>query len=124
MPSAGDIVNFIICLCFSFALLAGLAFFFDKLLAPFIPKIQYITQLFFMLSRIILPLFGLLGIYHIFCTFITCFPKKVLLFRCKVLIIFLQIVFVDQIIPYNSQFNTKYLLLQYLYPLWRTYYST
>ena len=36
---------------------------------------------------------------------------------------FLQNVFVDQIGPYNSQFNTKYPILQYIYTLWQTYYS-
>ena len=77
-----------------------------------------------MLTSIILPLFGLLTIYHTFCTLITYIPNKLLLFLCTVLIISLQIVFVDQIIPYNSQFNTKYLLLLYLYPLWQAYFST
>ena len=38
MPSAHDIVKFIICLWFSFALLAGLALFLDKFLVFFIPK--------------------------------------------------------------------------------------
>ena len=68
-----------------------------------------------MLTKIILPLFGLLSLYHTFCTLFTCIPNKFLLFLCTVLIIFLQIVFVNQITPYNSQFRTKYLLLQYLY---------
>ena len=77
-----------------------------------------------MLRSIILPLFGLLSIYHTFCTLITYIPNKFLLFLRTVLITFLQIVFVDQIIPYNSQFNTRYLLLQYLYPLWQAYYAT
>ena len=36
---------------------------------------------------------------------------------------FLQVVFVDQILPYNSQFNTKYLLFQDIYPLWQSYYT-
>ena len=45
--------------------------------------------------------------YRNFCTLITYFPNKLLLFLCTVLTIFLQIVFVDQIMPYNSDFNTK-----------------
>ena len=75
-----------------------------------------------MLTSIIRPRFGLLCIYHTFCPLITYIPNKFLLFFCTVLINLLQIIFVDQIIPYNSQFNTKYLLLQNLYPLWQTYY--
>ena len=38
MPAADDIVKYLICLWFSFALLAGLAIFFDKYSVPFIPK--------------------------------------------------------------------------------------
>ena len=70
-----------------------------------------------MLTSIILPHFGLLSIYDTFCTLIMYITNKFLLFLCTILIIFLQIVFVDQIIPYNSQFNTTSLLLKYLYPL-------
>ena len=39
MPSADDIVKFIICIWFSFALLADLALFFDKYLVHFLPKL-------------------------------------------------------------------------------------
>ena len=122
MPSADDIVKFIILHCSAFAFLAGIVLFFDKFLEPFIPKFWYIA-LFFMLTSTVLPLFGLLSIYHTFCTHITYIPYKFLLFVCTVLTIFLQIVFVDQIIPYNSNFNTKNLIIQYIYSLWQTYYS-
>ena len=76
-----------------------------------------------MLTSIVLPFFGLISIYHTFCTLLTYIPNKFLLFLCTVLILFLQIGFLNQILPHNSQFNTKYLLLQYIYPLWQTYYS-
>ena len=76
-----------------------------------------------MLESIVLPLFGLLSIYHTFCRLITYIPKEFLLILCTVLMIFLRIVFIDQVIPYNSQFITKYFSLQYIYPLWQTCYS-
>ena len=71
----------------------------------------------------ILPLFGLLSNYQTFCTLIPHIQNKYLLILCTVLTIFLQIVFVDQILSYNTQVNTKYLNLQYIYPFWQTYYS-
>ena len=76
-----------------------------------------------MLTNIVIPLFGLLSTYHTFCTLITYIPKKLRLLLCTILTIFLQNVFVDQIIPYNSKINTKYFIVQYIYPLWQTYYS-
>ena len=76
-----------------------------------------------MLTSLILPLFGLLSIYYTFCTLLQYIHNTFLLFLCTVLTIFLQVAFVDQILPYNSQFNTKYLLLQYIYPLWQSYYT-
>ena len=75
-----------------------------------------------MLTSIVLPLFGLLSIYHSFCTRITYISNKFLILYA-VLTIFLQIVFGDQIIPCNSKFNTQCLIIQYIYPLWQTYYS-
>ena len=123
MPSADDIVKIIICLSFSFALLAGIALFLDKFLVPFVSKLYYIISSFFMLTSIVLPLFGLFSIYHNFCRLITYIPFKFLLILCSVLTIFLQVVFIDQIIPYNSKFITKYPILQYIYLLWQTYYS-
>ena len=66
-----------------------------------------------MFTSILLPLFGLLSIYHTFSTFITYISYKILHFLCTVLTIFLQNVFVDQILPYNSNFNTKNLIIQY-----------
>ena len=76
-----------------------------------------------MLSSVVLPLFGLLIIYHTFYTLIQNIQNPFLLFLSTVLTIFLQVVFIDQIIPYISQFNTKYLLFQYIYPLWQSYYT-
>ena len=74
-----------------------------------------------MLTSLVLPLFGLLSIFYTFYTLIQYIHNPILLFPCTVLTIFLQGVFVHQILPYNSQFNTKYLLFQYIYPLWQSY---
>ena len=71
-----------------------------------------------MLTSLILPLFGLLSIYYTFYTLVQYLHNPFLLFLCTVLILFLRIVFVDQILPYISQFKTKYLLLQNICPLW------
>ena len=76
-----------------------------------------------MVTSIGLPLFGLLSIYYTFYTLIQYTQNPFLLFLCTVLTIFLQVVFVDQILPYNSQFITKYLLFQYIYPLRQSYYT-
>ena len=76
-----------------------------------------------MLTNLILPFFGLLSIYCTFCTLVQYIHNPFLVFLCTILTIFLQVVFVDQILPYNSQFNTKYFLLQYIYPLWQSYYT-
>ena len=62
-----------------------------------------------MLTSLVLPLFGLLSTFYTFYTLIQYIKNPFLLFLCTVLTIFLQVVFVDQILPYNSQFNTKYL---------------
>ena len=72
-----------------------------------------------MLTSIVLPLFGLLNIYHTFKILIQ-YIQNPLLFISIVLTIFLQVIFIDQILPYNSQFNTKYLLFRYIYPLWQS----
>ena len=74
-----------------------------------------------MLTSIVLPLFGLLSIYHTFHILIQYIQNPFLLFISIALTIFLQVVFIDQILPYNSQFNTKYLLFRYIYPLWQSY---
>ena len=74
-----------------------------------------------MLTNLVLPLFGLLSIHYTFYTLIQFIQNPFLLFLCTVLTIFLQVVFVDQILPNNSQFNTKYLLFQYIYPLRQSY---
>ena len=76
-----------------------------------------------MLTSIVLPLFGLLSVYHTFYTLIQYIQDPFLLFISIILTIFLQVVFTDQILPYNSQINTKYLLFQYIDPLWQSYYT-
>ena len=63
-----------------------------------------------MLTSLVLPLFGLLSIYSTFYTLIQYIHNPILLLLCTVLTIFLQVVFVYQILPHNSQFNTKHLL--------------
>ena len=60
-----------------------------------------------MLTSIVLPLFGLLSIYYTFYALIQYIHNPFLLFLCTVLTIFLQVVFIDRILPYNSQFNRK-----------------
>ena len=94
-----------------------------------------------MLTSIVLPLFGLLTIYHTLHTLIQYIQNPFLLFIALTsialtiilqvltiilvsiaLTIFLQVAFIkDHILPYNSQFNTKYLLFRYIYPLWQSY---
>ena len=76
-----------------------------------------------MFTSTVLPLFGLLSIYHTFHTPTQYIQNPFLLFISTALTIFLQVVFIDQILPYNSQFNTKYLLFQYIYPLWQSFYT-
>ena len=76
-----------------------------------------------MLTSIVLPLFRLLSIYHTFYTPIQHIQNPFLLFLSTALTIFVQVVIIDEILPYNSQFNTKYLLFQYIYPLWQSYYT-
>ena len=76
-----------------------------------------------MLTSIVLPRFGLLSIYYTFYTLLQYIHNQFLLFPCTVLTIFLQVVFIDHILPYNSQFNTKYLLFQYIYPVWQSFYT-
>ena len=73
-----------------------------------------------MLTSVVLPLFGLLSIYHTFCRLITYVLDKLHLILCTVLIIFLQTVFKDQIIPHNYKFNTKDPILQ-TYTLYGTH---
>ena len=73
-----------------------------------------------MLTSLVLPLFGLLIIYYTFYTPIQYIHNPFFLFLCTVLTIFLQVVFIDQILPCNSRFNTKYLLFQYIHPLWQS----
>ena len=76
-----------------------------------------------MLTNLVQPLFGLLSIHYTFSTLIQYIHNPFLLLLCTILIIFLQVIFIDQILPNNSYFNTKHLLLQYIYPLWQSYYA-
>ena len=76
-----------------------------------------------MFQSLVLLLFGLLTFYYTFYTLIQYIDNPFLLLLCTVLTIFLQVVFIDQILPYNSQFNTKDLLFQYIYPLWQSYFT-
>ena len=85
--------------------------------------VKLIVCFWFMLTSIVLPLFGLLSIYYTFYTLIQYVHNPFLLFVSTVLTILLQVVFIDQILPYNPQFNTKYLLLQYIYHLRQSYYT-
>ena len=119
-PSVDTLVKLIVCFWFFVAIIAGLALFLDKFLISFIPKLRS-TTFSSMLTSIVLPLFGLLSIYHTFHTLIQYIQNPFLLSISIALTIFLQVVFIDQILPYNSQFNTKYLLFRYIYPLWQSY---
>ena len=76
-----------------------------------------------MLTNLVLPLFGLLSIHYTFYTLTQYTQNPFLLFLCTVLTIFVQVVLIDQILPYNSQFKTKNLLFQYIYPFWQSYYT-
>ena len=76
-----------------------------------------------MLTTFIVPLFGLLSIYYTFYTLIQYIHNPFLLFLCTVLTVFVQVAFIDLLVPYNSELNTKFLLFQYLNPLWQSYYT-
>ena len=71
-----------------------------------------------MLHTLILPLFGLLGIYYTFCTLTLLTTNKVLLLFLTIFTILIQISFIDIIIPYPINFNTQYLITQHLIPFW------
>ena len=75
-----------------------------------------------MLTSIVLPLFVLDCL-----VFTTPFIHLSNIYKThsffSALTIFLQVVFIDQILPYNSQFNTKFLLFQYIDSLWQSYYT-
>ena len=83
----------------------------------------YITSHVLMLTGTILLFSGLLNMCHTVCTLITHIPNKLLLILCTTLLIFLQITFLGIILPNNRKFNSKYLIVQYIYPLWLSYYS-
>ena len=115
-PSVDTVDKLIVCFWFFIAIVAGLALFLDKFLISLYQnfKVQPFSS---MLTSIVLPIFGLFSVYHTFYTLIQYIQNPFLLFISTALTIFLQVVFTDQILPYNSQFNTKYLLFQYIYPL-------
>ena len=60
-----------------------------------------------MLTSILLPLAGLISIYHTFCTPIEHIRNTFLLIHILQFIIFLKITFTDIILPYKPKFNTK-----------------
>ena len=130
MPSADDILKIILYPWFSFALLAGLAFFFDKFLVPFVHKFyiilystSYETFTILMITSLILPLFGLLNIYYNFCTLLSLISNKIMLIRYTAGVIYYQITFVDLILPYNTQSSTKCIFFRYNYTLWQYCFS-
>ena len=77
---------------------------------------------FLMIHAIILPLFGLLGIYYTICTLLSLTSNKFLLILLTVLTVFLQITFIDIILPYPINFTTKHIFTEYLFPLVRKFY--
>ena len=76
-----------------------------------------------MLTTLVLPLFGLLSFYYTFHTLIQYIQNPFLLFLRTVLPVFIQVAFIDLLVPYNSELNTKFLLFQYIYHLWQSYYT-
>ena len=75
-----------------------------------------------MIHAILLPLFGLLAICYTICTLISFTTNKVLLIILTTITVFLQITFIDLILPYPINFNTKHILPQYLFPLVNNFY--
>ena len=70
-----------------------------------------------MIHTIMLPLFGLFGIYYTFCTLISLTCNNVSLIFLTLLAIFIQITLIDLILPYPIHFNTKYFITLYVVPL-------
>ena len=75
-----------------------------------------------MIQAIILPLFGIFGIYYTICTLLSLTSNKFLLLLLTLITVFLQIAFVDIILPYPINFNTKHIFTQYLFPLVNNFY--
>ena len=75
-----------------------------------------------MIHTIILPLAGLCGIYYTFCTLISLISNKVLLLLLTLLAVFIQITFIDLILPCPIHFDTKYFFTQYLFPFWHKFF--
>ena len=75
-----------------------------------------------MIHAIILPLFGLLGIYYTICTLLSLTSNKFLLILLTIITVFLQITFIDIILPYPINFFTKLIFTQYLFPLVNNFY--
>ena len=63
-----------------------------------------------MIHSIRFPLFGLFGIYYTFCTLISLTSNKLLLIFLTLIAIFIQITFIDLILPYPIHFITKYFI--------------
>ena len=76
-----------------------------------------------MLTTLVLHLFGLFSIYYTFHTLVQYIQNPFPIFLCTVLTVFIQVAFIDLQVPYNSELNTKFLLFQYIYPLWQSYYT-
>ena len=76
-----------------------------------------------MIHTILLPLFGLLGIYYTFCTLISFTSNRLLLIFPTLPAIFIQITFIDLILPYPIHFITQYVIKHYLFSLSNTFFS-
>ena len=114
MPSADNLVRFLILLWFSFGILAGFALFIDRFLIPFYqdfntinkhfsldkPNTNILSNSYFILFGLlgIFLLFGLLGIYYTICTLLSLTSNKFLLIVLTILTVFLQITFIDIIL--------------------------
>ena len=67
-----------------------------------------------MIHTILLPLFGLFGFYYTLCTLILLTSNKLLLIVRTLNAIFIQILFIDLILPYTIHFIIFF--TQYLFP--------
>ena len=65
-----------------------------------------------MIHTIVLPLFGLLGIYYTICTLLSLTSNTFSLTVLTIITVFLQILFVDLILQYRIHFTTQYILTQ------------
>ena len=74
------------------------------------------------IHTIVLPLFGLLGIYYTICTLLSLTSNKFLLTFLTIITLFLQIMFIDLTLPYPIHFTTQYILTQYLFSFLNNFY--